>query len=210
MIVKFMFPMTKKLRVAFLGCQLLMLGCLSAEENILSNGNFERERQTVDWEGMKYAVEGTGADGFVTAPEMVEWVDEGYDGSQGALKATIAFQPDFVYKANQAGVRTLLKRPVPKGTNIRLKFAAKSVEGSPYLFVTRFTGGGAIDAPIELSKEWKEYDVVIPLSEDGTLLVFNLVGSEHALDSLQGPSPVTPDLAEGVFLIDQVTVTEEN
>lgn len=193
-----------------LGLASLLAPCeLFASENLISNGDFAYDRQTLDWEGIKFSEGEVGEAGFVSAPEMISWVDEGFEGNGGALKVSIKPEPGFVYKANQTGARALLKAGGTKEMGLMVTFAAKSLSGSPFLYITRFTGGGAITQPIELSKDWRKYEAIFPLTEDATLLVFNLVGSEDALESLQGPSPITPDLAEGEFLLDEVTVTPE-
>ncbi|MBI4023779.1 MAG: hypothetical protein HY360_02295 [Verrucomicrobia bacterium] len=178
------------------------VACLWSEENLIPNGSFENKYKLNGWDGMKKQKDGDRD--FTIAPEMLDWeTEDTWDNSAGALKVRITKDPDYVYWSHQAGARCLLRRIVScKDYDVSVSFYAKSLSGSPYLNIARWAGGGGIKQPIELSKEWKYYEAIIPIAEDAPLLVFTLVPSDKP------DHPVGTVVAEGEFLLDDVVITE--
>ncbi|MBI4025859.1 MAG: hypothetical protein HY360_12815 [Verrucomicrobia bacterium] len=173
------------------------LGLAQTDENLIRNGDFED-----DITGWVFA-------NFTKRfPDALAWEEKDTEGkSRGALKVTMPAPEALEEKSpwQTGAVCTLLGKLDPETEVIKIKFAAKSLDESPFLFITRLHGGGGGQS-VELEPGWKKFEVIISTAHADNALVFTLIGKPFA-GAGPGAGPGASPVAEGAFLLDNVEVT---
>lgn len=191
--------MTMKALVPIILCVATGIIELLADGNLVRNGNFED-----GIEGWKYVVENGRATLFV--PELLAWEQKDTaGGSKGSLKVTIP-SPDTIaektggyrQKTHGSGTACPLQMSIKAGENIKVRFAAKSLDGSTWLHVCRHNEGKSA-AVVELESDWKTFEVTLLLDYDTAALLFGLVKNSSRNTAIE-------DMVEGTFLLDNVEV----
>ncbi len=173
---------------------ILISGFVSSAENIVVNGTFDTD--TKGWKG-QIAKEGIPP---ATEPSFVIYDSgDGANGSKGCLKATITVPPDTILYSHDSGLCCQFRKTIP-ASSIKVTFFAKNAsEYKELLSVGRLWAGGSFSV-VELSKEWKKYEVTLELKHETLDIIFATVGNPEGKNFQK--------IQNGSFLIDDVVVEE--
>ena len=169
----------------------------AATPNLAENGDFETGIE--GWSGQALDASLPSAERKTEAhPDFVarEQKDTA-EKSRGALRVSLQGLEKIKAYSHSSGVICALTQKLEKGKNVRVSFWAKTLAGSPHLKISRPTGGGAANN-VQLTPEWKQYTVALPLDFDTQTLIFSLVDS--------AVSRPIQSAANGEFLLDNVEV----
>jgi hypothetical protein len=173
--------------------------------NHILNGDFEND--LAGWNAFDFVEGDDGKPANATTNDAVlkrvtpaDGEDMTADGSKGALRVTIeGFEGRNTTKAD--GAEADMMPPLDKGQVYRVAFDARSISGARNLKVTRKWGGGKTEkGGVELTSDWQRYELDVSLAYRSPSLMFSLTDRDLKPRGNQR-------LGEGVFLIDNVTVT---
>lgn len=185
--------------LALIGCVMILgrvVPLRAQEENLAKNGAFEEGIET--WIPLA-------SQQAEKPPVSLAWETKDPAGkSKGALRVVIRDLglPEGQFWSINTGAVCPLTKYVLKGTELKVSFDAKAITGSFFLRVTRAWGGASSEA-VEISENWKKYEVIVSTDHETPALLFTLVPGAT-------PNPQNvQSCMEGEFLLDNVEITEK-
>jgi len=156
--------------------------------NLVENPHFDRD--TAGWTAQQAGATSV----FLGRTAASTWRSTG-----GSLVVTLR-AGDEPAGNHQVGAYARLKKPIPKGTSFRVRFAARSIGSSKTLSVTRLHGG-APAVVRHISTDWQQYEGTMSSGHEVDGLLFCTIE-----DLPNGHYSQISPAADGEFLLDDVTV----
>ena len=178
-----------------------------SRDNLIKNGSFEAGIE--HWIALDIDKDETGKSTNIASNEdMLTWVkrDDSEDltageDSTGALQVTFEGRETPDNQSHHTGARAELNTRLEKGKTYLVTFDARSVSGADVVKVARQWGGSKTETGgAKLSEDWASHTVRIELAHPTNQLIFSLTSGK--------PKPGIHRVADGVFLLDNITVTE--
>jgi len=178
-----------------------------SSDNLIQNGSFEAGIE--HWMALDVAKDEAGKSTNIASNEdMLTWVkrEDGEDltageDSKGALQVTFEGLQKPENQSHHTGARAEMNTRLEKNKTYLVTFDARSVSGADVVKISRQWGGSKTDTGgAKLSDDWSSHTVRIELAHPTNRLLFSLTTGK--------PKPGIHRVADGVFLLDNITVTE--